>query len=279
MPSRLGSLNFLGICARGVGEIQKVLYLCQKSLRPQSAAAWNIMANLLETLKLPQAESTVIDRLRYLMELARKTQAQFSRLVDVDPSTMSKILSERMPVSDSFINRVVVNLGVSKEWLLNGHGTPFAKGEGVKDISAETVTIRPMPKGAPVYDIDATAGVMPLGRQFTEDKIIGYLDIPGLDPRNPVIRVTGDSMQPAIPDGSLIAIRPINDPSIILWGSTYLIQLEDYRLVKVVKPCREDPAKVILHSENPAYDDMEVPRTAIVRLFLVETVINCRYLA
>ncbi len=237
------------------------------------------MQQLIDEIKIPGERATVLDRLRSLLNISHKTQARFARLINIDPSSMSKVLAGKMSVTEPFVNRVVVNLGVSKEWLLNGHGTPFAKGEGVKDISAETVTIRPMPKGAPVYDIDATAGVMPLGRQFTEDKIIGYLDIPGLDPRNPVIRVTGDSMQPAIPDGSLIAIRPINDPSIILWGSTYLIQLEDYRLVKVVKPCREDPAKVILHSENPAYDDMEVPRTAIVRLFLVETVINCRYLA
>lgn len=236
------------------------------------------MNNLINEMKMPDEEASVLDRLRYLLHLSHRTQAQFARLINIDPSSMSKVLAGKMSVTEPFINRIVVNLGVSKDWLVNGSGTPFAKSDGVKDISATAVTVNSAPKGAPLYDIDATAGVMPIGRQFSEDKIIGYLDIPGLDPRNPVIRVTGDSMQPAIPDGALISIRPINDPSIILWGSTYLIQLEDYRLVKVVKPCRTDPGKVILHSENPDYDDMEVPRTAILRLFLVETVINCRYL-
>ena len=237
------------------------------------------MNELIDKIVLPGEHATVLERLRYLLQVSHKTQARFARLINIDPSSMSKVLAGKMPVTEPFINRVVVNLGVSKEWLLHGHGTPFAKGEAIKDIAAEAVTIREIPKGAPVYDIDSTAGVMPLGHQFTEDKIIGYLDIPGLDPRNPVIRVTGDSMQPVIQDGALISIRPINDLSIIVWGSTYLIQLEDYRLVKVVKPCRSNPDKVILHSENPDYDDMEVPRTAIRRLFLVETVINCRYLA
>lgn len=236
------------------------------------------MNNLILKMELPDEKATVLDRLRYLLHVSHRTQAQFARLINIDPSSMSKVLAGKMSVTEPFINRVVVNLGVSKDWLLNGSGTPFAKGDGVKDISTTVVTVNSVPKGAPLYDIDATAGVMPLGHQFSEDKIIGYLDIPGLDPRNPVIRVTGDSMQPAIPDGALISIRLINDPSIIQWGSTYLIQLEDYRLVKVVKPCRTNPEKVILHSENPDYDDMEVPRTAILRLFLVETVINCRYL-
>lgn len=237
------------------------------------------MNQLTNEMKMPGEKASVLERLRYLLHVSHRTQAQFARLINIDPSSMSKVLAGKMSVTEPFVNRVVVNLGVSKDWLLNGRGTPFAKGETVKDIAAEAVTIREVPKGAPVYDIDATAGVMPLSRQFAEEKIIGYLDIPGLDPRNPVIRVTGDSMQPAIPDGALISIRPINDPSIILWGSTYLIQLEDYRLVKVVRPCRSNPDNIILHSENPAYDDMEVPRTAVLRLFLVETVINCRYLA
>ena len=237
------------------------------------------MENFIEHLAIPDGKATVLDRLRYLLEESRKTQAQFARLINIDPSSMSKVLTGKMTVTEPFINRVVVNLGVSKDWLVNGRGTPFYKADSVKAIGTprNEVTINHVKKGAPVYDIDATAGVRPLSMQFTDDNIIGYIDIPGIDPANPLIHVTGDSMAPAIPDGSLISIRPIKDPSIIVWGSTYLVLLEDYRLVKVVKPCRSNPQSIILHSENPEYDDMEVPRTAIVRLFIVEAVINCKY--
>jgi len=238
------------------------------------------MSQLIEEIRVPDEKATVLERLRYLLQVSHRTQAQFARLINIDPSSMSKVLAGKMSVTEPFINRVVVNLGVSKDWLLHGSGTPFAKDEALRTISAsEPVAIHRAPKGAPVYDVDATAGIRPLGMQFTDDNIIGYIDMPGLDPANPVIRVSGDSMQPAIPDGALISIRRINDPSIILWGSTYLVQLEDYRLVKVIKPCRSNPQHVILHSENPDYDDIEVRREAIKRLFLVEAIINCRYLA
>lgn len=236
------------------------------------------MANLLETLKLPQAESTVTDRLRYLMELARKTQAQFSRLVDVDPSTMSKILSERMPVSDSFINRVVVNLGVAKDWLVSGRGVPFPKNADMTVLGDAEVELNNTPKGAPVYNIDVTAGTASLSRAFTTENVIGYLDMPGIDPRYPIVRVTGDSMEPRIPNGSYVSIREITDPSVIFWGATYLVQLEDYRMVKMVRR-HPDASKIILHSENPAYDDIEVDRRKVLRLFLIENVVNCTTIA
>lgn len=54
----------------------------------------------------------------------------------------------------------------------------------------------------------------------------------------------------------------------------YVIVLDDYRMVKFVRR-NADNTKVTLHSDNPAYDDMEVNRDDIRRLYLVEAVINC----
>lgn len=238
------------------------------------------MNPLLEDIALPESSATPLDRLKYLVQLSHKTQAQFARLINIDPSSMSKLLADKMPITEQFINRVVVNLGVSKAWFARGEGVPFAKADTFKTIEADgTVKMCREASGSPVYDIDATAGVMPLSRQFTQENIIGYIDMPQLDSRNPIVRVSGDSMVPRVDDGAWISIRPINDPSVILWGSMYLIQLEDYRLVKVIKPCPGNPDKVILHSENPAYDDVEVKRDSIIKLFYVEAVLNCRFMS
>lgn len=238
------------------------------------------MNPLLEDIALPEATATPLDRLKYLVQLSHKTQAQFARLINIDPSSMSKLLADKMPITEQFINRVVVNLGVSKAWFARGEGVPFAKAEGIKTITTEgALTVCREAAGSPVYDIDATAGVTPLSRQFTQENIIGYIDMPQLDSRNPIVRVSGDSMVPRVDDGAWISIRPINDPSVILWGSMYLIELEDYRLVKVIKPCPGNPDKVILHSENPAYDDVEVKRESIIKLFYVEAVLNCRFMS
>lgn len=231
------------------------------------------MASNYPDVILPQPSATVLDRIKYLRFKAHKTQAQFAELIGIDPSSISKILSGKMAVTDHLINRLVANLGVSKQWLESGEGLPYDKPAATTTLEAATIDPAAT-KGAPVYDIDVTAGCLPLGSQFTSQNIIGYIDIPSLDPQNPVVKVSGDSMQPRIPNGSFISIRRIKDPSILHWGAPYVIELEDYRLVKVVKPCKNDPSKIVLHSENPDYDDIEVKRSAVLRYYLVEAILN-----
>lgn len=223
----------------------------------------------------PEPSATPLDRLRYLVDLSHKSQAKFATMINLDPSSMSRLLSGKMPITEQFINRVVVNLGVSKEWFAHGRGVPFEKGEGLREIGdGGILMIRPEPKGAPVYDVDATAGAVPISNMFTRENILGYIDLPQVNSKNPIVRVSGDSMSPRIPHGSFVSIRPINDMSVIVWGSTYLVQLEDYRLIKMVKPCPGKSDMVILHSVNPNYDDLEVKRDSIEKLFLVEAVLN-----
>lgn len=233
------------------------------------------MDDIFAPLEAPASGATTLQRLRYLQQLSRRNQAGFAKLLGVEASTMSRVLSGRQPITDAFINKVVVNVGVSKEWLSTGAGVPFPKSEADKpqQQSERTVEISNAPKGAAVYDIDATAGCMPLARSFTSDRVIGYLDLPYLNPQYPVVRVSGDSMSPRIPHGSLISIRQVSMNPII-WGAIYLVELEDYRLVKYVRRHPESPEKILLHSENPAFEDMEVSKDHIIKMFLVESVIN-----
>lgn len=229
----------------------------------------------LDALSTPGGEATVIDRIKYLIVLMRKTQAQFGELIDVDPSNMSKILSGRIRLTDRIINRIVINLGVSKNWLVNGSDVPFAKDvpqNGIISSGSTSVNRAGENEGAPVYDIDVTAGCQELSQMFTDDRIIGYLSLPGAA-RNPVVRVSGNSMLPGIKNGSFLQIRPISDLGPIFWGNVYVVVLEDYRMVKQLRR-HPDRNKVILHSFNEEYDDMEIDRLDIKKLYLVEAVFN-----
>jgi len=233
----------------------------------------------MEQVNIPEITAGPVDRLKYLHSISHKTQARFAKLINIDPASMSKVLTGKMPMTEAFVNRVVVNLGVSKKWLLTGEGVPFEKGNSMDMPDNTPAQAQIHPKGAPVYDIDVTAGCLPLSSQFTRATVLGYIDMPNLNPGSPVVRVSGDSMQPRIPDGSYIAIRPIKDTSLIAWGATYVIELEDYRLVKIIRKCKNDNTKIILHSLNPDYDDIEVNREAVLRLYLVESVVNYQSLA
>lgn len=218
------------------------------------------------------------DRLVYLVDTlsGSMSRAELARRIGMDPSNLSKHLTGKLPVSRALLNRFIVEMGVSRRWLLNGHGLPFEKPEAVGAFEAEGV--KETPRGLPVYDIDVTAGCKPLERLLTADRITGYVDLPRLNPDCVLVRVNGDSMEPAVIDGGFIAIRPVRSGSTIFWGQMYVVVMEDYRMVKYLRRHPDDANMVVLHSANPNYDDIDINRSEIQSLFLVEGVINFRNL-
>lgn len=217
----------------------------------------------------------ISERIRYLIRLSRMNQAQFAERIGIDPSNLSKHLSGRNPVSDSLLNKIVVEMGVSKAWLRDGSDLPFAKPQ----IAGEIPDMHPMVadmgvvSGVPVYDIDVTAGATELSRMFTADRIVGVVDLPQLSRDSRIVRVSGDSMEPTIHNGGYIAIRRLTQRHTIFWGQIYVVVLEDFRMVKFLR--RHDNAdRVVLHSANPAYDDMDIPRSDILDLYIVENILN-----
>lgn len=218
---------------------------------------------------------SVIDRIKYLVKLSHLPQGKFAQRIGMDAANFSKVMTGALKLSDSFVNRIVVELGVSKTWLLNGEGIPFDKNpNGTPEaIIAEMWPDELQPKGTPVYDIDVTAGYSELSRMFTRENIIGFMDFPKLDPRSVMVKVSGDSMIPVIGDGAFVAIHQVDPTGIICWGQIYVVVLEDYRVVKYLRK-NSDPSKVTLQSANKDYDDMEVKRSDIKGLYVVDAIIN-----
>ena len=83
-------------------------------------------------------------------------QNAFAHRIGTDVSNFSKQLNGKLQVSDSLINKIVVNVGISKDWLLKGDGVPFAKNDRPSTIIVGEMEERR--SGTPVYDIDVTAG-------------------------------------------------------------------------------------------------------------------------
>jgi phage repressor protein C with HTH and peptisase S24 domain len=218
-----------------------------------------------------EKNAEIIGRIKYLMKEMGLKQVQFAERIGVDTSNLSKYLNAHMPLSESFLNRLVVNLGVSKEWLMEGTDLPFGKtvvrvdGDNVRAGGADAT---------PVYDVDVTAGVAS-GRNelFASENIVGWVNLPNMSPDCRIVRVSGDSMAPVIKDGDFVAVREVSNPNQIYWGQIYVIQLDDFRLVKYLRR-HTDPNMVVLRSENPNYDDMDVRRSDIHEMLLVQHVLH-----
>lgn len=220
-----------------------------------------------------QNNAEIIDRIKYLMRELGMKQVQFAQRLGVDTSNLSKYLNAHMPLSESFLNRIVVNLGVSKEWLLEGTDLPFGKTQ--VPVGGDPLTaVSAAGSGTPVYDVDATAGAAS-GRNelFASDNIVGWVNLPNVSPNCRIVRVSGDSMAPVIQDGDFIAVREVSNPNQIYWGQIYVIQLDDFRLVKYLRR-HTDPNMVVLRSANPEYDDMDVRRTDIHEMLLVQHILH-----
>ncbi|MBS6269798.1 LexA family transcriptional regulator [Coprobacter sp.] len=222
---------------------------------------------------MPQEE--LISRIRELIKEMSISQNEFADRIKIDRSNFSKHINGKLPISDSLLNKIVVSLGISKEWLNSGEGEKYyITTAHNQTISLPTNVIHTNgQKGAKVYDIDVTAG--PIGRSliFSTENLIGSIDVPFINNENSIVRVSGDSMQPVICNGDMVAIREVKNLNLIFWGQIYVVLLDDYRMVKYIRK-HTDRDMVILRSANPEYDDIEIHKSEIRDLFIVENIIR-----
>ncbi len=216
----------------------------------------------------------IIARIKQLMTQRGVNGRKFAREIGIDTSNLSKYINGRIAISEALINRIVVSLGVSKQWLTTGEGEMFTTASGVITSPVSGVMLSSNRRGVPVYDVDVTAGNMPRSMMFTDDLITGWVDLPDLvDEHSKIVRVSGNSMAPTINSGDWIAVREITNQDIIAWGEIYVVQLDDFRMVKYLRR-HENREMVILRSENKDYDDIEVRRESIRELMIVKNIIH-----
>ena len=173
---------------------------------------------------------------------------------------------------------------ISTEWLLRD------KGEMIKNNTdsiierewkpleiSESAISKTKRKGALIYDIDATCGLSGRDIEFTDEKVIGSIDAPEINPDSKIIFATGDSMLPLIASGDRVVIRKIESWDYFNYGQVYLIIKNEYRLIKRVRRHPKDSDNLILlRSENPDYDDIDLPKREIIHLFIVENILSIK---
>lgn len=215
-------------------------------------------------------QQSVISRIRYLMSENGMKQNAFAARIGTDVSNFSKSLNGKLPISDALLNKIVVALGISKLWLAEGEGVPYSK-----PTAPDALTVNHLSEGGaiPIYDIDVTAGGLSREMMFADDRVVGHVSVPGINRNCKIVKVSGDSMQPVISNGDYIAVQEVTDSSIIYWGQIYVVLLDDYRMVKYLRR-NADSTMVTLRSANPAYDDIDLPRSAIRSLFFVHHILH-----
>lgn len=218
----------------------------------------------------------IIDRIRQYLDFKGISDYRFEKELSLSKGYINKA---KNPTSDVLMKICGIYTDISPEWLVTG------KGEMIKNTEREQKTIEisesaiseTKRKGALIYDIDATCGLSGRDVDFTDEKVIGSIDAPEINPDSKIIFATGDSMLPLIASGDRVVIRKIESWDFFNYGQVYLIITNEYRLIKRVRRHPKDSDNLILlRSENPDYDDIDLPKREIIHLFIVENILSIK---
>lgn len=204
----------------------------------------------------------IIERINALMGREADTVNSFSKKVGIDPSGLRKKLKGESPIKPRDIKLISDALGVSREWIETGSGEE----DGIVEYE-----YRPARNSSekPYYDIDFALG---FHEMYNDEPNVPlkYISVPGYDKADFWCRTSGDSMKPFISNGDIIALREVQDwQSFLPLNEVYAVMTtNDMRTVKVVRKGSDD-MHFTLHAYNEEYEDQEIDKTAITKIFKV----------
>lgn len=214
-------------------------------------------------------KSLILKRIKSHYEL--KSDAELGRFLGVAPQTISGWYT-RNSIDYDIIFAKCVDMDFNQ--LLN-HENPLLKEPMGKYVLRTDKNIEE--QHVPLYDFKAAAGLTQLfnGKQ----NIIDYITIPNLPKCDGSMYMTGDSMYPLLKSGDIIAYKQLKDiPGGIIWGEMYvlsfLIDEEDFVLVKYIQKSDLGPDHIRLVSQNQHHASKDIPVNSITAMALVKASIR-----
>ena len=160
-----------------------------------------------------------------------KNKKQFSSLIGVHYTTLiSAFNGDEKYLTDALIAKVA-------NFMETLYPSPTNE-----EIEQEMVLVIPTgARAGTLADFSSSVSAYDCERMVTPIKGADY-----------AIQVTGDSMSPEYPSGSMILIKKINEKAFIEWGKTYVLDTENGAVIKTIRKT-DDPAVIECVSLNPAY--------------------------
>ncbi|MBA4318789.1 MAG: peptidase S24 [Flavobacterium sp.] len=218
------------------------------------------------------------NELRFSKEIGI-SQPRINRLFSTDPRS-GKYPVVSFEIIQAIINKYII---LSAEWLISGRGlieitkenasqeprTVYKK-NGDKTLDSQAV---------PLYNIEATAGIVTLFNDTQQTKPVDYIQIPNLPKCDGAVYVTGDSMYPLLKSGDIIMYKQINNIlDGIFWGEMYLISIDqdgdEMVTVKYIQKSEKGEEWIKLVSQNKHHDDRDVSLTKVRALALIKASIR-----
>ena len=205
----------------------------------------------------------IITRIKSVIADSGLTSNAFALKVGMNSSNLSRKLNGKVPITSRDYRLICDSIGVNKDWLETGTGDKYI-GEPLNGKE----TMQPM-LGVPFYDVEFALGYDEMYNDTTNVPT-KFISIPGYEKADFWCRASGDSMKPLISNGDFIALKVIPDWTEFLpMNEIYAIMTKnDLRTVKVIRR-GSDNEHFTLHAINDEYEDQEINKAAITKVFKV----------
>ena len=216
-------------------------------------------------------------RLKTMRKALNMNQDAVAKILGIGKSALSMIETARAALSERNKNILIQELNLNPEWLETGQGEIFnCPPEQFVPFTHRTDRTVPM-QSVPLYNIEGTAGLVPLFTGQTPVQPVNYIHIPNLPKCDGAIYIVGDSMYPLLKSGDIVLYKQMNSIEDIFWGDMYLLSIdidgEEYITVKYIqKSDKEGYVKLV--SQNPHHADKDIPVDRIKALAFIKASIR-----
>lgn len=172
---------------------------------------------------------------------------------------------------------------INPNWLLTGKGemlnTTCQSVEEPNGVYALKTDRLEEDQVIPLYELEATAGLVKLFQKHNSIKAIDTIRIPNLPKCDGAVFVTGDSMYPLLKSGDIVAYKQIQDfANDVFWGEMYLISVEvageEYISVKYIQKSDKGDQFIKLVSRNDHHQPKDVHLSKVRAMALVKASIR-----
>lgn len=217
----------------------------------------------------------ILTRIKQLMTSRGQTANAFAIQADINSSNFAKKIKGAMKITKADIDKICGNLGVNADWLVNGNGEVYTmNGKAMlKNQFAiklvKSLSDKEKERRTPFYDIDFALG---FNEMYNDEPNVPskYISVPGYEKADFWCRTSGDSMKPFISNGDIIALKEVFDwQNFLPMNEVYAVMTtNNLRTIKVVRR-GSDEMHFTLHAYNEEYEDQEINKAAITKVFKV----------
>lgn len=177
---------------------------------------------------------------------------------------------------------------INVNWLLTGRESMLKRGSGFPrgkeiitvPINMQRKTADPVKEiqDVPLYDLEATAGLVELFKGTSSEAILDRIRIPGIANCDGGVYVKGDSMYPLLKSGDIVLYKEITLDK-IFWGEMYLLSIKiddwsEYITVKFVQKSELGDNYIKLVSQNQHHQSKDMLMEHINAIALIRASIR-----